>query len=380
MQIPSLRFKSLHLPGKAESLRQEVRDFVAGAMLPGIRPNSDFGTGSSPEFSRRLGERSWIGMTWPRRFGGSESSFLERYVVTEELLAAGAPVGSHWIADRQTGPLLLKYGTEAQCREYLPRIARGEIFFSIGMSEPDSGSDLASVRTTATAVAGGWHLNGAKLWSSEAHRNHYMIALVRSDPDSTRHAGLSQFIVDLRSPDVKVRPIRNLAGDEDFAEIVFQDTFLAEDALVGQQGNGWQQVISELGYERSGPERFLSAFRLMVEFVRAVGDSTDRRLTETIGRLVAHLSTLRHLSISVAGMLEADDEPPIVQAALVKDLGNVFEQQVPELLRLCVDASTCPQSLRQTLYETVLHAPSFSIRGGTREILRGMIARGLGLR
>jgi alkylation response protein AidB-like acyl-CoA dehydrogenase len=379
-----LEFDPIVLPDAAEQLRGEVRAFLAdhAAELP--EPNSDFTTGHDPAFSALLGARGWIGMTWPSAYGGGERTFFERYVVTEELLAAGAPVSAHWIADRQSGPLLLRFGSEAQKAKYLPPITRGESFFSIGMSEPNTGSDLASVRTTATREGDAWRINGTKLWSTDAHRNHFLIALVRTEPPGeNRHAGLSQIIVDLREDGAEVRPIRNMAGGEDFNEIVFDDVVVPADRVVGEPGNGWQQVTSELAYERSGPERFLSAFRVLVEFIRAAGPEPEPAAAAVIGRSVAHLLTLRRMSISVAGMLE-EGKSPDVEAALVKALGNDFEKQVPEMVRLALpeQASRDPawSSFCASFAETLLLSPSFTLRGGTREILRGVIARGLGLR
>src|SRR5262249_4417433 len=174
--MPAFRFEPCTLPPDAAALRREVRGFLRDALRdvsPAIRARSWMGF--SPEFSRRLGERGWIGMTWPRQHGGHERSALERWGVLEELLAAGAPGAAHWIADRQSGPLLLRYGTLTQ-QALLPRIARGECFFCIGMSEPDAGSDLASVRTRAVRTADGWRISGTKLWTTNAHRSHYMIA------------------------------------------------------------------------------------------------------------------------------------------------------------------------------------------------------------
>lgn len=376
----ALVFDPVTLPEAAEALRGEVRAFVADRVDPDHLRNSDFGASHDVEFSRALGERGWIGMTWPQEYGGGGRSFFERYVVTEELLAAGAPVGAHWIADRQSGPLLLRYGTEEQRRHFLPRIIAGEWFFSIGMSEPDSGSDLASVRTTGTRVEGGWRVNGTKLWSSHAHRNHFLIALIRTEPQGeNRHAGLSQVIVDLKDTEgLTVRPITNIAGDAEFNEVVFEDVFVPDDRVVGEPGMGWQQVTSELGYERSGPERFLSAFRVFVELVREIGPEPDDHQAAVLGRMAAHMMTLRRMSISVAGMLQ-DGRNPVVEAALVKELGNNFEKELPEIARLVAPA-TASRLFRRTLEDTLLHAPAFTIRGGTREILRGMIARGLGLR
>ena len=375
-----IQFDPVKLPQVAESLRGEVREFLAREWPAAYWPNSDFNEGHSAEFSRKLGAQGWIGMTWPSAYGGGARTFFERYVVTEELLAAGAPVSAHWIADRQSGPLLLRFGSEAQRRRYLPPIVRGESYFSIGMSEPDTGSDLASVRTRADKVDGGWLINGAKIWTTDAHRNHFIIVLARTAPASeNRHAGLSQLVVDLHGDGVGVRPIRNIAGGEDFNEVVFQDCLVGDDAIVGTPGNGWAQVTSELGYERSGPERFLSAFRVFVEFVRLVGPDPDREAAALIGRLASHLMTLRKMSVSVAGMLQ-NGASPTVESALVKSLGNDFEKLLPELVRLASPALPPEHPLERSLRQTMLHAPSFTIRGGTREILRGVIARGLGLR
>ena len=251
----AFRFDTVELPPECQALRAEVREFIAGELAAGLWvPNSDFGSHRSAAFSRRLGARGWIGMTWPKGYGGGGRSMLERYVVTEELLAAGAPVGAHWIADRQSAPLLLRYGTEEQRLAFLPGIAKGEIFFCIGMSEPDSGSDLASIRTRAVPVAGGYEVTGTKIWTSYAHESHFAITLVRTGPaEADRHGGLSQLILDLKSPGITIRPIINLAGDHDFNEIVLDGVFVPADRLVGREGEGWRQVTSELAYERRGP-------------------------------------------------------------------------------------------------------------------------------
>ena len=359
----TFRFDPVELPPECETLRAEVRAFIVGELAAGLWvPNSDFGSHRSAEFSRRLGARGWIGMTWPRGYGGGERSMLERYVVTEELLAAGAPVGSHWIADRQSAPLLLRYGTEEQRLVFLPGIARGEIFFCIGMSEPDSGSDLASIRTRAVAVAGGYEVTGAKVWTSYAHESHFAITLVRTAPvENDRHAGLSQLILDLKSPGVTIRPIINLAGEHDFNEIVLDRVFVPADRLVGRAGEGWRQVTSELAFERSGLERFISSFQLLIELMRRAGPDPEPQIAEAVGRMTAHLWTLRHMSLSIAGMLQAG-ETPNLEAALVKDLGNAFEREVPELVRCSRPARRAAgDRFEEVLAETVLHAPLLDV-------------------
>ncbi|HAJ29022.1 MAG TPA: acyl-CoA dehydrogenase [Gammaproteobacteria bacterium] len=372
-----MNFAPAQLPGELEALRTEVREFLNAET--DWHPNSDFNAGASPEFSKRFAAKGWIGMTWPKEYGGGGRSFLERYVVTEELLAAGAPVGCHWIADRQSGPLLLKFGTEAQKQAFLPGIISGESFYSIGMSEPDTGSDLASIRTSAVQVPGGWCLNGSKIWTSNAHLNHFMVTLVRTAPATeNRHEGMSQFIVPIHADGVTVRGIDNLAGEQDFNQIFFDDVFVPDDHVVGEAGNGWAQVMSELAYERSGPERFLSAFRVLAEFGKSLQNDATESQARLYGQLVAHLVVLRRMSISIASLLE-NGLMPDTEAALIKDLGNSYERLVPEVVRLYLPGQV-PKGLAQALEECVLHAPSFTLRGGTREILRGMIARGLGLR
>lgn len=372
-----MNFAPAQLPGELEALRTEVREFLNAET--DWHPNSDFNAGASPEFSKRFAAKGWIGMTWPKEYGGGGRSFLERYVVTEELLAAGAPVGCHWIADRQSGPLLLKFGTEAQKQAFLPGIISGESFYSIGMSEPDTGSDLASIRTSAVQVPGGWCLNGSKIWTSNAHLNHFMVTLVRTAPATeNRHEGMSQFIVPIHADGVTVRGIDNLAGEQDFNQIFFDDVFVPDDHVVGEAGNGWAQVMSELAYERSGPERFLSAFRVLAEFGKGLQNGATESQARLYGQLVAHLVVLRRMSISIASLLE-NGLMPDTEAALIKDLGNSYERLVPEVVRLYLPGQV-PKGLAQALEECVLHAPSFTLRGGTREILRGMIARGLGLR
>ena len=368
---------------EAETLRQEVRAFLAETLAdrtPAQRAES--WQGHDPEFSRKVGAKGWIGMTWPKQYGGQERSALERYVVLEEMLAAGAPVSHHWIADRQSGPLILRVGTEEQRQTILPRIARGEAMFCIGMSEPDSGSDLAAARTRAEPVQGGFVVNGTKLWTSGAHQADFMILFCRTGTGE-RHEGVSQLLVDLKNTSgISIRPVQAMTGEHHFNEVVFTDTFLPETALLGKLGDGWNQVTSELAYERSGPERFLSSFLIMTELLRVIGPDPSERAAIAIGRLAAHIHALRRMSRSVAGMLQAGANPAL-QAALVKELGNSLEQEIPEIARLLVD---CEPSLETddpflaTLSLITLHAPSFSLRGGTREILRGIIARGLGLR
>ncbi|SDP09261.1 Acyl-CoA dehydrogenase [Klenkia soli] len=368
----------------AEQVRLEVREFLAKELAAGsFETHVDtWLSGVDPAFSRKLGEQGWLGMTWPARYGGHERTAMERYAVTEELLAAGAPVAAHWIADRQSGPNLLRYGTEAQRREILPRIAAGECFFVIGMSEPDSGSDLASIRTRAVRNGDGdWVVNGAKVWTSNAHHSHYAITLVRTAPVDTanRHAGMTQLLVDLSLPGITINPIRILDGGHHFNEVVFEDVVVPGDMQLGEEGAGWHQVTAELAFERSGPERFLSTFPLVAEFARRASSPAE---LATLGRLSARLLSLRQLSLRIAAALDRGELPDI-PAALVKDVGTTFEADVVEAIREVVDVPASldsPDPLGRALAEAQLHQPGYTLRGGTNEILRGIVARGLGLR
>lgn len=379
--MDGLRFDLRDTPPDAPGLRRELRAFLAGAgrdWSPRTRGYSWMAF--DRDFSREVARHGWIGMTWPAAYGGAERTAMERYVVLEEMLAVGAPVGAHWIGDRQSGPLILRLGTDAQRREFLPRIVNGDLAFCIGLSEPDSGSDLASLRTKAERVPGGWRINGRKVWTSNAHRCDFMIALLRTAPapdPKARHHGLSQFLVDCRLSGIGIRPILDLAGEEGFNEVTFDDVFVPDSMLVGQEGNGWEQATAELAFERAGPERYLSSLPLLTA---ALDDlRAEPAAAETVGRLLARAGTLRQMSLAVAGMLQ-DGLTPAREAALVKDAGNDFEQALPETLRDLLDPARTPPQVREMLAMMTMVARSYSLRGGTREILRGIIARQLGLR
>ena len=374
------------IPAEDEALRQDIRAFLlqaTSAMSPERRARS--WSGFDADFSRELGKRGFLGITFPKQYGGQGRSALARFVIVEELLNFGSPVAAHWIADRQTGPLLLKYGTETQKQRFLPAIASGRAFFGIGMSEPNAGSDLAAVRTRAERDGDGWRLSGQKIWTTHGHRCHYIVALVRTSGEAAdRHKGLSQVIVDLTAPGVSLRPIVDLTGDSHFCEIFFDDVRLEADSVIGEEGRGWEQVVAELAFERSGPERFYTAMVLFDEwltFLRTPNGCTPRSL-RICGEIISRLAPVRALSLAIAAKL-ARGESPAVEAALVKDLGTVIEQMIPVAIAddlYSREDPDLPPTLLGALNYTSLAAPSYSLRGGTRDILRGMIARGLGLR
>jgi alkylation response protein AidB-like acyl-CoA dehydrogenase len=366
----------------ALALREEVREFLASYSEQWTTFDKAHSWAAfDREFSREVGKRGWIGMTWQAPFGAGRSA-VERFVLQEEMLAAGAPVGAHWVADRQSGPLILKVGTSEQQQRYLPGIAKGDLSFCIGMSEPNAGSDLAAIEARAERDTGGWRLNGTKLWTTNAHSCQVMIGLFRTSGPARemRQKGLTQFLIDLDSSGLEIRPIADLNGESHFNEVVFNDVFVPSEGLLGVEGEGWAQVTSELALERSGPERFLSAFPLVTAAARelaATQSPVENGDLATLGTLIAETAVLRSLSLMVAGQLERNEDPSYL-AIITKDLGAELEQRTAPAVRSLF--GTMSPDLRKAINYTIRAAPTFSLRGGAREILRGLTARALGVR
>jgi alkylation response protein AidB-like acyl-CoA dehydrogenase len=372
-------FSPHELPDGARERRIDVRQFLAEQRLAGTEFRSNSWTRVDRAFSEQCGSRGYIGATWPKANGGQDLSPIEQFVIIEEMLAAGAPVGGHWLADRQSGPQIIRFGSEQAKRQILPEIVAGRCCFAIGMSEPNAGSDLASVRTKATREQGGWRIEGRKIWTTNAHNAQYMTVLCRTEAGAQRHAGLSQMIVALPDPAVSITPILNLADEREFNEVAFDGCFVPDDMVLGEPGQGWTIITSELALERSGPDRFMSTVPLLREAAAlTVGEGKETDMQRGLGRAIAHLTTLRGMSMSVGGMIE-DGQSPNLQAAVVKDLGAVLEQEIVDIARDIIEekATTVDIALAAHFARVVLEAPSFSLRGGTREILRGIIGKSL---
>lgn len=382
-----MRFTPTEMTPAERALQAEVREFLAAEMPTGDNtPGNDralgMGAGKNKEFSKKLAERGWVGMAMPKRYGGHDRNAVDRFIVVEELLRAGAPVGYHWVSDRQTASVILKFGTDDQKERFIPPICRGELGFSIGMSEPDSGSDLASVSTRATRAEGGWLLNGTKIWTSGAHENDWFVVLCRTSPmeDGNKHQGLSQLLVDLNAEGLEKNGIPFLDGSPGFNEVVFHDVFVPDANVVGELGMGWAQNTTEMAYERGGPDRWLSAYGVVEELMRHhAGTPLEDRAAEVLGWATARFFGLHNMSFTVARMIDTGQAPSI-EAALVKEMGTRFEQDV--LLRLLefVEEEPDPGSMllyQRLLAKAILTGPSFTIRGGTVEVLRSVASKGL---
>jgi alkylation response protein AidB-like acyl-CoA dehydrogenase len=370
--------------GELAELRSAIRGFLAADRKRfGWQPAVDCWLSRwDTDFSARLADAGFVGLTIPAEYGGRApkdgGGYLHRYVVTEELLAQGAPVGAHWIADRQVAPALLTYGTEEQRRRLLPKIAAGRLYSAIGMSEHGAGSDLAAVQTKATRTDGGWVLNGTKVWTSGAHLAHQAVVLARTSPRDPehRHAGFSQFIVPLDAAGVTIDPIILMDGEHHFNEVQFDDVTLSDADVLGDIGDGWHQVTAELGFERSGPERILSTATMLFDVIRSLarqGDTDDRTAAE-IGDLMGRMISLRQMSVSVARAL-TDGQDAAARAAMVKDLGTRFEQESVDVAADLIDGVEDASRARAMLATARVHSPLFTLRGGTNEVLRGVVAK-----
>lgn len=359
-------------------LQSEVRTFLDERLAPGTYP---LGLGMAgdvdPDFSRDLGAQGWIGMALPREYGGGGRTAVERQIVVEELLTRGAPVGFHWVGDRQSGLNILHNGTEEQRQQLLPGIARGEYSFAIGMSEPDAGSDLASLRSKAVLEGDTWHINGTKIWTSGAATATHILGLFRTSDD--RHGGLTQFIIPAGTPGMSVSPIPFIDGTQHFCEVVFDDLQLPDSARLGEVGAGWGQNTSELALERGGVDRWMSMMPILEQWATSdtVRDSVPAQID--LGRILARLWAYRGMSLSIARLVDSG-QYPVVEAALVKEMATQFEQEALALVRRHYGRAPSVSSddpWEALLAQAILVGPSWTIRGGTTEILRSVISKGL---
>jgi alkylation response protein AidB-like acyl-CoA dehydrogenase len=328
-------------------------------------------------------------MTWPKQFGGGEKSYMDRLIVTEELLLAGAPVAAHWFGDRQIGPALLAHGTAQQKAELIPKIVRAEITFCIGMSEPNAGSDLAGLSTRADSDGDHYVIRGQKTWTSFAPHADYCYLVARTDPDAPRHKGISELLVPMKLPGITVRPIVDMVGESHFGELFFDDVRVPKTALIGVENAGFYQIMQQLDFERSGIERLVSNAPLWREAKQLARERGLTRRNPALRAAIAELEIAwragRGLIYRVAGML-SEGRVPNFEAAVAKTFCTTLEQRVTDLVSRilgaagALDASDPRAPLGGRAARTLLYAPAYTIQGGTNNILRNIIAtRGLGL-
>ena len=391
--LTALEFNQV--PAQEAAFRSEIRQFLNEALV-GMPSHAKARSwmGTSDDFSKKLAKQGWLGLTIPKEYGGSGKGFFSRFVLSEELLASGAPVASHWIADRQSGPLLLRYGTEAQRQFYIPRICRGEAFFCIGMSEPSSGSDLASIRSRAQRTEAGWLLNGSKIWTTNAHGCHYMIALVRTSGEtSDRQKGLSQVIIDLSLPGVTVRPIILLDGSAEVNEVFFDNVEVPAENLIGEENKGWNYAKYLLAHERTNiadVNRAKRELERLKRIAKTEGVYEDSRFRDEIAKLEVDVVALEMMVLRVLSA-EKSGKQSLDIAGLLKIRGSEIQQRYSELMMLAAGPFALPL-IREAmeagwqgdhvghahcapLASTYFNMRKTTIYGGSNEVQRNIVSQ-----
>lgn len=372
-----------------EAFRHDVRSFLREALpQPPAIPEDGWILGFDRAFSKKLAARGWIGLTWPREYGGQGKSYLDRLILTEELLRHSAPVAAHWLGDRQMGPSILRYGTPAQKERFLPGIISGDLVFCIGMSEPGAGSDLAGLQTRAEEDGDAFVLNGQKIWTSFAHLADYCYLVARTNTEVPKHKGISEFLVDMKTPGITIKPIVDMTGAHHFNEVFFDNVRIPKDCLVGERDRGWYQIASQLDYERSGIERLMSNYPLIGAIRQYVQEHGLNR-SEVVRHRLAQLHiefTMGKLMVYKVAWLLTQGKIPNAESAAAKAFCTEFEQRLAQAASEWLGGygQLMPGSARALLNGRVarayLYAPAYTIQGGTSTILRNIIAmRGLGL-
>jgi len=358
-------------PSGLNELRREVLDFVTEATADLDLVDDAWLMQPSQIFNKRLGERGWIGMRWPHAYGGHEASALEHFTVMETLLLAGAPVSGAWFPDRQIGPVLLQFGTEDQKARWIPGIVAGESSWCIGMSEPDAGSNVAGVSTRAVPGTDGFTVNGQKIWTSGAYEADFCYLICRTSTDGPPHRGLSELIVDMASPGITVKRIRDASGNDHFCEVFFDDVLVPGANLIGELNGSFGQTMRQLEHERGGIDRLVSNKRLYLDAV-AGADTDDPLIRQQIASIETKYTIGRHL---VLRNVMRQIEP--AYSAVTKTFATEFEQEVAQFIG---NASGADAMLTGRVARNLVYAPSYTIMGGTTEILRNIIGeRILGL-
>lgn len=383
------------LSEEQERFRQEVRDFLEEELRQGtFKPSCDARiVAHSPEFTKKVAKRGWIGLTWPKEYGGQGRSYLDRLILTEELLRYGAPTACHWFADRQIGNTILTFGTEEQKREILPKVAKGEVYLGVGMSEPNAGSDLASLQTRATEVSDGYIIDGQKIWTSGAQYMNYLYLVARTDPAVPKHRGISEFVLETNLPGITIRPLADIVGGHHFAEVFFDAVHVPKKCLIGQKNRGFYQLVQQLDYERSGMERLMDNYPLFEALIKYARETKrngeplcqDPLIRQKLAQLQIEFEIGR-LHIYQVALVMDEGRTPNFEAAMAKVYSTAFEQHLAgtamEILgpygQLLAESKLAPiQGLAPHCY---LMARTYTLQGGTSEILRNIIAqRGLGL-
>ena len=370
--------------------RLEVGNFLEEEIEKGYwKPTCDaWIQGFDPEFTKRVAHKGWIGLTWPKEYGGHERSHIDRLILTEEMLRYGAPAACHWFGDRQVGGAILSFGSEDLKKEFLPRIVKGEAYFGLGMSEPGAGSDLASLQTRAVEDGDYYVINGQKTWASCASFAQYFDVYVRTDSEAPKHRGISEFIVDAQSPGLSRIPMTDITGTEAWNDVFFDNVRVHKRYLVGEKNRGFYQVLNQLDYERSGMERLMGNYPLFDSIIKFAKDNKLPQqpvIRNKLAQLQIEFEVGRLLIYRVACLME-EGRVPNRESAMSKAYSTDFEKRLAgvamEVLgpygQLTSNSKLVP--LRGMASHSYLASKGYSLQAGTTEILKNILAvRGLGL-
>ena len=359
-------------PEELDELAEEAAKWVSEATADLLKTDDGWLVGYSDEFTLRLAQKGWIGMTWPVDKGGDGRPEVERFVVTEQLLLGLAPMAGSFFPDRQIGPVLLAYGTPDQQERFLPAMRQGKSKWCIGMSEPDAGSNVAGISTKAVRDGANWVVNGQKIWTSGAQSADWCYLICRTDLDAAPHKGMSEFIVDMKSPGIEVKPIKDASGDSHFNEVFFNDVLVPGENLVGELNNSFGQTMLQLEHERGGIDRLASNQRLYLD---------TKELTDSSGPLVrqkmAEIETGYRIGRDMVLRNVLRQTPFAQYSAITKTWCTEFEQKVANFVGLVTGADAM---LSNRVSRNLVYSPAYTIMGGTTQILRNIIGeRILGL-
>jgi len=382
-----------------DAFRQKVRDFVMAELEAGAFTVSSRGlvATSDIEFSKKMADRGWIGFTWPESYGGRNGGYVSKMIMLEELYRVQAPIGYHFLADRQVGPALIKFGSDWQKETFLPGIIHADegMMFCLLFSEPDAGSDLAAVTTRAEKDGDDYIINGQKVWTSEGHLADFgwMLARTDFDPSLPGHRACSEFIIDMHSPGITVRPIINMAGEHSFNEVFFDDVRIHKKYLVGVENAGFKQIMAQMDYERAGIERLMQNYPVYVQLVLHIREEADWEkgsafhcwVRDSVAQLEIEFNAGRLLCYQTAWMIDQGTLPSS-QAAVCKAFCTQYEQRLNDVaMRILGPASQIREEgplrpLDVDLAGCYLWGPSYTLQGGSVEVLKNIVAqRGLGL-
>jgi len=384
-----------------EEFRQEVRQWLKQEIParwteldPGLWEETDETWALLREFQRKLGQKGWLAPAYPKQYGGSEMSHIGRLILSEELYYHRAPVGIEMeISVNWVGGAVLLFGSEQQKTKYLSEVARGESCFCLGYSEPNSGSDLASIQTRAVETDDSWVINGQKTWCSFAHYANYCWLGARTDPSAPKHRGISMFIIDMKTPGITVKPLINVLNCHSFNEVFLDDARVPKDALVGERNQGWYQLAMALDYERSLIGTAAANQRLIEELIYHVkegrnsgrNNGDDPLLKDELAELVVQNEVLRMMCYRIAWMYSNGLHPSyessmslLFSSDLLRRIANVGMRVLGHYAELGQDSKLAVDRAR--VMRTYLSSISIGVGGGTNEIQRNIVAmRGLGL-